>query len=169
MEGISQLGINVPLLITQLVTFVILLVVLRLVAYKPLMRMMDERSRRIKESMEQAETVREQSEQAEEQVKAQLAEASREGQERLQRAIRAGDDVRAKAQEDAKAEAEALLVRARSEIQQERDEAINEVRRSFADLTVLAAGKVIEQSLDKEKHKELIDKVLEESSVSSQE
>jgi F-type H+-transporting ATPase subunit b len=169
MEGISQLGINVPLLITQLVTFVILLVVLRLVAYKPLMRMMDERSRRIKESMEQAETVREQSEQAEEQVKAQLAEASREGQERLQRAIKAGDDVRAKAQENAKAEAEALLVRARSEIQQERDEAINEVRRSFADLTVLAAGKVIEQSLDKEKHKELIDKVLEESSVSSQE
>ena len=169
MEGISQLGINVPLLITQLVTFIILLVVLRLVAYKPLMRMMDERSRRIKESMEQAESVREQSEQAEEQVKAQLAEASREGQERLQRAIKAGDDVRAKAQEVAKTEAEALLNRARQEIQQERDEAINEVRRSFADLTVLAAGKVIEQSLDKEKHKELIDKVLEESSVSSQE
>lgn len=169
MEGISQLGINVPLLITQLVTFIILLVVLRLVAYKPLMRMMDERSRRIKESMEQAESVREQSEQAEEQVKAQLAEASREGQERLQRAIKAGDDVRAKAQEVAKTEAEALLNRARQEIQQERDEAINEVRRSFADLTVLAAGKVIEQSLDKDKHKELIDKVLEESSVSSQE
>ena len=169
MSGISQLGINVPLFITQLVTFIILLVVLRLVAYKPLMRMMDERSRRIKESMEQAESVREQSEQAEEQVKAQLAEASREGQERLQRAIKAGDDVRAKAQEVAKTEAEALLNRARQEIQQERDEAINEVRRSFADLTVLAAGKVIEQSLDKEKHKELIDKVLEESSVSSQE
>jgi F-type H+-transporting ATPase subunit b len=156
-------------LITQLVTFIILLVVLRLVAYKPLMRMMDERSRRIKESMEQAESVREQSEQAEEQVKAQLAEASREGQERLQRAIKAGDDVRAKAQENAKAEAEALLNRARQEIQQERDEAVNEVRRSFADLTVLAAGKVIEQSLDKDKHKELIDKVLEESSVSPQE
>jgi F-type H+-transporting ATPase subunit b len=37
------------------------------------------------------------------------------------------------------------------------------VRREFADLTVLAAGKVIESSLDKEKHRELIDKVLEES------
>ena len=89
--------------------------------------------------------------------------------ERLQRAIKAGDDVRAKAQEVAKTEAEALLNRARQEIQQERDEAINVVRREFADLTVLAAGKVIEQSLDKDKHKELIEKVLEESSVNSQE
>ena len=52
---------------------------------------------------------------------------------------------------------------ARQEIQMERDEAINGVRREFADLTVLAAGKVIEESLDKEKHRELIDKVLEES------
>jgi F-type H+-transporting ATPase subunit b len=169
MEGISQLGINVPLLITQLVTFIILLVVLRAVAYKPLMRMMDERSRRIKESMDQAESVRQQSEAAEDQVRQQLAEASREGQERLQRAVKAGEDVKAKAQADARTEAETLLARARQEIQQERDEAISEVRRSFADLTVLAAGKVIEKSLDKEQHRELIEKVLEESSVSKQE
>jgi F-type H+-transporting ATPase subunit b len=169
MEGISQLGLNIPVFITQVVTFIILLVVLRLVAYKPLMRMMDERSRRIKESMDQAETVRQQSAAAEDQVRKQLEEASREGQERVQRAIRAGDDVRAKAQEDARTEAEALLNRARQEIQQERDEAISEVRREFADLTVLAAGKVIEQSLDKEQHRELIEKVLEESSVGKQE
>ena len=169
MSGISQLGINVPLLITQLVSFGILFVVLRLVAYKPLMRMMDERSRRIKESMDQAETVRQQSEQAEGEVRKQLEQASRDGQERLQRAIKAGEDVKAKAQEDARTEAEALISRARQEIQQERDEAINEVRRSFADLTVLAAGKVIEKSLDKAQHKELIDKVLEESSVSNKE
>jgi F-type H+-transporting ATPase subunit b len=169
MEGISQLGLNVPVFITQLVTFIILLVVLRLVAYKPLMRMMDERSRRIKESMDQAETVRQQSLDAEGQVKKQLEEASREGQERLQRAIQAGEDVKTRAQEDARTEADALLNRARQEIQQERDEAINEVRREFADLTVLAAGKVIEKSLDKEQHKELIDKVLEESSVGKQE
>ncbi len=169
MEGLTKLGVDLPLLITQLVSFIILLVVLRLVAYKPLMRMMDERSRRIKESMDQAETVRQQSEAAEDEVKKQLAEASREGQERLQRAIKAGEDVKAKAQEDARTEAEALINRARQEIQQERDEAVNDVRREFADLTVLAAGKVIEKSLDKEQHKELIDKVLEESSVSKQE
>ena len=162
MEG---LGISVPTLITQVVTFIILLVVLRFVAYKPIMRMLDERSKRVKESMEQAETLKEQSAKGEEELKKQLEAASREGQERIARAVKAGEDVKQKAQEDAKKEAENLIVRARAEIQKERDDAIAGVRRGFVDLTVLAAGKVIEKSLDKEEHRELIDKVLEESST----
>ncbi len=165
MGGISQLGISLPTLITQVVTFIILLVVLRFVAYKPIMRMLDERSRRIKESMEQAEALKAQSARAEEELKKQLEQASREGQDRIARAVKAGEEVKQKAQEDAKKEAENLITRARSEIQRERDDAITEVRREFADLTVLAAGKVIEKSLDKEEHRELIEKVLEESST----
>lgn len=160
----TQLGINIPILLTQIVTFIILLVLLRLFAYKPIMRMLDERSRRIKESMDQAESVKQASIHAEDQVKKRLDEASHEGQERIARAARAGEEVKQKAQEDARREAEALIGRARTEIQRERDDAIGEVRREFADLTVLAAGKVIEKSLDKEEHRELIDKVLEESS-----
>jgi len=165
MGGLSELGINLPTLLTQVITFIILLVILRFVAYKPLMRMLDERSRRIKESMEQAESIKEQSACAEEEVKKQLGEASREGQERISRAVRAGEEVKQKAQEEARQEAEALINRARTEIQRERDEAIGEVRREFADLTILAAGKVIDRSLDKEEHRQLIDKVLEESST----
>ena len=166
MEG---LGINVPVLVTQVVTFIILLVILRFVAYKPLMRMLDERSKRVKESMDQAESVKEQSTHAEEEVKKQLVEASRQGQERIAKAVKAGEDMKQKAQEDAKQEAEALVNRARGEIQRERDDAISDVRREFADLTVLAAGKVIDRTLDKEKHRELIDKVLEESSTEKEE
>jgi F-type H+-transporting ATPase subunit b len=62
-----------------------------------------------------------------------------------------------------------LIERARAEIRQERDDAVTEVRREFADLTVLAAGKVIEKSLDKEQHRELIARVLKESSVNKKE
>ena len=159
----GELGFNVPVLISQVATVVILILVLRLVAYKPLMKMMDERSQRIRESLEEAENVRQESAQAGDKVRQQLEEASREGQERISRALKAGEEMKIKAQEDARQQADALLVRARQEIQMERDEAINGVRREFADLTVLAAGKVIEESLDKEKHRELIDKVLEES------
>jgi F-type H+-transporting ATPase subunit b len=53
-------------------------------------------------------------------------------------------------------------VRARSDIQRERDEAIGELRREFADLTIMAAEKVIDRSLDKKAHRELIDEVLKE-------
>jgi len=162
---VEGLGINLPVLVAQIVNFLILFGILYLVAYKPIMRMLDERSRRIKESMEQAESIKEQSACAEEEVKKQLGEASREGQERIARAVRAGEEVKQKAQAEARQEAEALIARARSEIQRERDEAIGEVRREFADLTILAAGKVIDRSLDKEEHRQLIDKVLEESST----
>jgi F-type H+-transporting ATPase subunit b len=165
----TELGIDWGVLVTQLVTFIILLVILRFVAYKPLMRMLDERSKRVRESMEQAESVKEQSAHAEEEVKKQLVEAGREGQERIAKAVKAGEEMKQKAQEEAKQEAEALINRARGEIQQERDEAISQVRREFADLTVLAAGKVIDRTLDKEKHRELIEKVLEESSTEKEE
>ena len=162
MEG---LGINLPVLLTQIVTFVILLGLLYMVAYKPIMRMLDERSGRIKESMEQAESVKEQSARAEEEVRKQLEKASQEGQERIARAVRAGEEVKQKAQDEAKQEAEALINRARTEIQRERDDAIGELRKEFADVTILAAGRVIDRSLDKKAHRELIDKVLEESST----
>jgi F-type H+-transporting ATPase subunit b len=162
-DFIIKLGINPPVIITQVVTFVILLIILRVFAYKPIMNMLDERSRKIKESMNQAEAVRQQSLSAENEVRKQLEEASREGQERIARAARVGEEVKQKAQEDARKEAEVLLVRARSEIQKERDEAIGELRSAFADLTVLAAGKVIDKSLDKEEHRQLIEKVLKES------
>jgi F-type H+-transporting ATPase subunit b len=165
MEGIAELGINPPVLLTQVVTFVILLVLLRFVAYKPLMRMLDERSQHVKESVQQAESAKEQAARAEEEVRKQLEAASREGQERIARAVKAGEEVKEKAQAEAKQEAEALINRARAEIKQERDEAIDAVRREFADLTIMAAGKVIDRSLDKEAHRELIDKVLEESST----
>jgi F-type H+-transporting ATPase subunit b len=160
---VEELGINLPVLLTQLVTFIILLVLLRVAAYKPLMRMLDERSKRVKESMEQAEALKEQTSRGEEEVKKQLETASREGQERIARAVKAGEEMKDKAKAEAKVEAEALLARARAEIQHERDEAIGEVRREFGDLTILAAEKVIDRSLDKKEHQELIDKVLEES------
>ncbi len=163
MGGISELGINWGVLITQIVTFVILLVLLRFVAYKPLMRMLDERSNKVKDSLEQAESVMKQSAKTEEELKKQLEQASREGQERIARAMKAGEEIKLEAEEDAKRETEKLILKARTEIKQERDSAVEDVRREFADLTVLAAGKVIEKSLDKEEHRELIEKVLEES------
>jgi F-type H+-transporting ATPase subunit b len=164
MGGLTELGIDLPVLLAQIVNVAILFGLLYLVAYRPITRMLDERSRRIRESMEQTEYVKEQAVHAEEEVKKQLEAASREGQERITRAVQAGEEVKQKAQQEAKQEAEVLITRARTEIQRERDEAIGEVRKEVADLTILAAGKVIGSSLDKKSHRQLIDKVLEESS-----
>jgi len=162
MEG---LGVTWSTLVAQIINFVILLGLLYLVAYKPILRMFDERSRRIKESMEQTETIKEQAARADEDVKKRMEEAGKEGQEVITRAMRTGEEARQKIQQEARQEAEAILERARLEIQRERDEAVDELREEFADLTIEAAGKVIEKSLDKAAHRELIEKVLDESTT----
>ncbi len=165
MGGLAGLGINLPTLLAQIINFAILLGLLYLVAYKPIMRMFDERSRKIRESMEQTEFIKEQAAHAEEEAEKRIGEAAREGQEVVARAVRTGEEVGREAQQEARQEAESLIARARIEIQRERDDAIDELRKEFADLTILAASKVIDRSLDKEAHRQLIDKVLKESTT----
>ena len=165
MEGLDKLGINGPLFIAQIINFLLLLGLLYLFAYKPILRMFDERSRRIKESMDMTESVKEQAASAEDDARKRIEEASREGQDVIARAIKTGEEIKQKAEQDAKPEAEALVAQARQDIQRERDEAIAELRKEFTDLTISAAEKIIERELDKEAHRELIDKVLEESEI----
>ena len=154
MEGLTSLGFSLPNLIAQLINFGVLFGLLFLVAYKPLMKMLDERSNKIKESMEQTEYIKQQAVHAEEEVKKQLEAASRQGQEVIARAEKTGEELRQRMQEQAKQEGESLITGARAEIQRERDDAISELRKEF-----------IDQSLDKKAHRDIIDKVLEESTV----
>lgn len=162
MEG---LGISWSSLIAQLFNFGLLLLLLYLFAYKPVIKMIDQRSAKIKESVDQTEHIKEQAQLAEKETARLIAEASKEGQKIIEQATQIGEETKQKAKQDAKIEAERLITKAKLEIQRERDDAIGELRSAFADLTVLAAGKVIDSSLDKEKHLKLIDKVLEESKI----
>ena len=163
MGGLESLGINMPTLLAQLINVAILFGLLYLVAYKPIMRMLDERSRKVKESMEQTEFIKQQAERAEAEAEKRIEAAGKEGEEVVVRAMRTGDEIKREAQQQSKREAETLITRARAEIQHERDEAIGDLRKEFADLTVMAAGKVIDRTLDKKAHRQIIDKVLEEA------
>jgi F-type H+-transporting ATPase subunit b len=163
MGGLEKLGINGPLLITQLISFLILLAALYFLLYKKILKMLDDRAQRVKESMEQADSVKNQSARAEEEVKKQLQIASQRGQEMIAQATQTSDEIRAKAQDLAKQDTEVLIEKARQAIKTERDSAVDELRQEFAELTILAASKVVGESLDKASHKKLIDKVLAEN------
>jgi len=165
MGGLESLGINMPVLLAQIINVAVLFGLLYLVAYRPIMRMLDERSRKIKESMEQTEYIKQQAEHAEEEAAKRIKAAAEEGQEAIARALRTGEEVKQEAQQKARQEAEVLIARARAEIQRERDEAIDQLREEFADITIMAAGKVIDRTLDKKAHRQIIDKVLKESTT----
>lgn len=161
----EALGFNIPSLIAQLVNFTILLIAFRVFLYKPILRMLDERRRRIRESMEAAERMGEREAQAQQETQAALEEARREGQALIGQAQQIASRIQEEARQQAQREAEALLQRARSEIQLERDSAIVQVRREFADLAITAAERVIHQSLDRRAHRRLIEEVLAESAL----
>ena len=159
------LGISWQGLLGQIINFGLLLVLLYFIGYRPIRKMLDERSKRIKEGVDQAELAKEAAARAEEEVQRRLDEARKDGQLVLAQAAEMGERLKAEAREEARREAEALIVRARAEIGMERDEAIDRLRQEFADLAILAAEKVINETLDKERHRRLIEEVLEESST----
>ena len=158
----AELGFHLPSLLAYLVNFGLLLALLYFFAYKRILALLDQRSGRIRESLEEAERARQEAAKAREEMGDQLAEARREGQQMLEQARQAAERFREEERERARQEAETLLERARQEIQQERNAAVEDVRRHFGDLAITAAERVVERSLDRSAHHDLIEKVLEE-------
>ena len=159
----EALGINVPGLIAQIVNFLLLLFLLSKFAYKPILNMLDQRALRIKESLEAAERARQEAAQSQVNIQAQIDTARREGQALIEQAARSAEQLREDIHETARKEAEAILARAKADFALEREKAIEELRRQFADLTITAAEKVINETLDRAKHQRLISEVLEQS------
>jgi F-type H+-transporting ATPase subunit b len=158
----DALGITLQQLLTQLVSFLILLFALYKLAYGPIMGMLDSRAEKIKASLEAAETARLEAASSAEKVEAEIASARVEGQKVIAEARDAASKLREQEQERAREEVESMLGRARAEIAREKDAAVEDVRKEFAGLAVSAAERIVEGSLDAKDHSTLIDKVLEE-------
>ena len=161
----EELGINWQLLIAFVVNFLLLFILLGVFAYKPVLKMLDERQAKIKESLDQAEEVKQQTAEAEEKIKAQLDSARKEGQKIVAQSEQIAERLKTEAIDEARHEAESLIAKAQTEIQRQRDKDLDELRKQFADIAILAAEKVINETLDKEKHRKVISDVLDESNT----
>lgn len=159
----EALGINIPGLVAQIVNFLLLLFLISRFAYKPILNMLNQRSEQIKESLEAADRARQEAQQSETNIQAQLDAARREGQTIIEQASRSAEQLREEIQQVARQEAETIKQRAQADFDLERQKAIADLRRQFADLTVTAAERVINESLDRAKHQSLISEVLEKS------
>ena len=159
----EALGINIPGLVAQIVNFLLLLFLISRFAYKPILNMLNQRSEQIKESLEAADRARQEVQQSEANIQAQLDAARREGQTIIEQASRSAEQLREEIQQVARQEAETIRQRAQADFDLERQKAIADLRRQFADLTVTAAERVINESLDRAKHQSLISEVLEQS------
>src|SRR5918997_588085 len=146
----GELGIDAWGLAVQLVAFLVFIYLFGKYALGPITNMLDERSRRISESMAAADA-----------MKAEMARASVRNEEILAEARQQAQQIISQAREVS----EATITRAQTTLRQETEQARLQLRQELADLAVMAAGRIVRKELDPAAQSRLIEETLAEATV----
>jgi len=157
--GASLIELNRSLLV-QVVNFLILLVALYKLAYKPLVATMDARSAAIKQQLAEAQAAREAAQQQLAEFEARLAAAQADAQATRDRALREAAETRERLTAEARAEAARLLAEARAEIEGSVRRARQELRAEVGTLATEIAERLIQKSLREEDHRQIVQDAL---------
>ncbi|NWF80249.1 MAG: F0F1 ATP synthase subunit B [Chloroflexi bacterium] len=152
----EALGINLNLFLAQLINFGVVVGLLWVLLYKPVQKMLNDRTARIEASLREADQVKQQLAYAKRDYDAEIARARQEAA-----AIVAQAQDRAKAQEaeiiaQARREADRLREEARTQAAQERDQMLREAKGQIAELVTLTASRVLNAELKASGHDKLI-------------
>jgi len=156
------LAINPGLIIWTIVTFIVLMVVLRLVAWKPLLAMLDEREKTIHDSLEQARKAREEAETIMAQHREMIGKARQEMAAIIEKAQRDAEARRADILARAHKEAEEKAKQFTAELERQQRAALRQVREEAVDLVVAAASRLVQAELNEDRHRKLASGALEE-------
>ena len=148
---------HVGLIIWTIITFLVVLFVLKKFAWPHLLAALDEREQRISDAIAAAEQAHQEAEEVLREHRQKLAAADEEARQIVAEAREAGANVRQTIVSQAREEAERMLGQARTSIESEKRAAIAELRRETANLAVQAAGALIDANLDDEKNRGLVD------------
>ncbi len=152
-------------LIAQLLIFLAMLFILQRLAWGPLVSMLQTRQKRIQEGIDATERAKRDREAAEQEYRAKLEEARQEAQKMVDQAQRMGESLRQELEQKARQQADQIVAQAKKEIGQERERAVQGLRAEAADLAVMAAGRIIGETLDPAKHRKLIDQAIQEAEL----
>jgi F-type H+-transporting ATPase subunit b len=157
-----MLEINPGLIIWTIITFVVVLVILRFTAWKPLLGALTAREEKIRDSLQHAEEAQKQAQRLLEENKRQLALAEEQSQRIIKDGRDMGERLKAEIIEKANAGSRHMIEQAKEEIRREKDQALNQLRGEVADLAIIATGKLLDENLDTAKQRKLVDKVIQE-------
>ena len=143
-------------IIAQILNFLILVVLLRAVAYKPVARLLQQRSDKIKGDLDKAEADRKAAEQTLEQYKIQLADAHKKAQEIVDKANLTARQEHDAAVAETRKEIERMKQTAQAEIENERNRAFEDMKSQIVTLSLAAAGKVVSKNLDTKENDKLV-------------
>jgi F-type H+-transporting ATPase subunit b len=153
----EALGINLGLLIVQIIAFIIVFLTLNAWVYKPMLDMMENRKQKIAQGLEDARVAADARANAEKEAAKIVADAQAEAgkvvREATERAASAGKDVKAAAEAEAAKAREAAL----AETELERNRILGDLRGQVASLAIAAANKLVGETLDEKKQRALLD------------
>jgi F-type H+-transporting ATPase subunit b len=160
--GSSIMSVDTTMLVATLVAFTVFAVILAKFAWGPLLQIVDEREKAIREQVDSAAKAAADSKAALAQHQELLRGASRERDEILARAAKDAEGLRAELQAKARADAEQIVARAREQMQREKEQAVAELRAQVADIAVEAASRIVKSSLSEEAQRKLVDDYIQE-------
>ena len=149
-------------LIAQILNFLVLLAILAKFAYKPLLQAMDDRRNRIINDLDSAEQTRLDAEALKEQYAEQLAGARQEATEIVNKANQIAQNLHDELVEQARVEQEALMANAKERIEQEKQQALLDIRSEVIKLSTLIAGKIVNQKLNSDNDQKLVANIADE-------
>lgn len=159
MEG---LGINLGYLLSQIVNFVLLLVILRMILYKPIVNMLDRRREKITTDLQEADKARSQAEGAKQEYEKQLDEAREERRSIVAQATEQAEKMKEDILAEARAEAQEVVAKTEEDVEALRRQTLVGAQDQIVDLAMAAAGKVVGESLDEQAHRRLIQEFIAE-------
>ena len=154
--GGGLFDINVGLIIWTIIIFVTVLTVLWRFAFGPILAAVNAREEGINNALEEARTRQAEAEKLLEEHKLQLADARRQAQEIVSEGREAGGRLQKEIEGKAREESEAILTRAKAEIEREKNAAVDVLRRESVDLALAAASKLLNQKLDGDQDRKLV-------------
>lgn len=144
------------------ISMVVFLFIMYKYAVPPIMRALDEREKKIKESLESAEKALEKAEKISKDNEKAIKEAEVKAQKIRKQAIADAELLREERIEKSRNEASKILEDAKNSIEQEKKRALSELRKEVAELAIKSASIILDAELDKEKNKKLVDKFISE-------
>ncbi|MDA0335243.1 MAG: F0F1 ATP synthase subunit B [bacterium] len=145
------------LILWTIITFVVVLVVLKAKVWGPLLAALDERERSIRDALESADRARAEALVQQADHEKRLVEAESQARQIVSEARAAAEKVGQQVMAAAKEDAERTAQRARESIQAEKRAALVELRREVADMAIGAAGAILNAELDAERNRKLAD------------
>jgi F-type H+-transporting ATPase subunit b len=157
---LSDFGIDWRLFAAQIVNFLVLLFILKKLLYKPILNLLDERKKRIEESLANAEKIQKELEETEINREKVINEAIEESKKIIAEATVSANQIVADAHAKAKADMDKMMEEGRQMIAGERDKMTREVKGEVAGMIELSLEKVLGKALDSKSHQKLVDEAV---------